>query len=286
LTRFSSSMTRIVTGLLLAATVVYIVLWGPLYAMVAAQLLFTFAGLWEFYRLSELTGAPPRQFLGYLIALACMEVSHADAGMTRLGYLRLSYFSRDNLLAGAGMLAVLWMAITIVPSMSKFRLLRSQWLATLLGICYVAIPLALLVWIWRQQDGPFHLLFTMVVIWAGDTAGYFIGKHFGKHKSSPHISPNKTWEGTIASFLAALLVGGITAGYSWLRAGYAELLLLAAALNVAGQLGDLAESALKRSAGVKDSSNLIPGHGGVLDRIDALLFAAPVLWYYWLWRVS
>jgi phosphatidate cytidylyltransferase len=159
-------------------------------------------------------------------------------------------------------------------------------MATLIGVVYVAVPLGLLVWVWRQPDGPFYTLFTLGVIWASDTMAFFIGKNFGKHKSSPHISPNKTWEGTIASFIAALIVGLVTAKYFWGGNGYAEFLILAAALNVAGQLGDLAESALKRSAGVKDSSNLIPGHGGVLDRLDALLFAAPVLWYYWLWHTA
>lgn len=149
---------------------------------------------------------------------------------------------------------------------------------------YVALPLALLVWVWLQSDGPFHVLFTLVVIWVGDTAGFFFGRAFGKHKSSPRISPNKTWEGTAASFAAALLVGLVTGVYFWGGDSLAEPIVLAGLLNIAGQLGDLAESALKRSAGVKDSSQLIPGHGGVLDRIDALLFAAPVLWYYWLWK--
>ncbi|MGH9784126.1 MAG: phosphatidate cytidylyltransferase [Terriglobia bacterium] len=104
------------------------------------------------------------------------------------------------------------------------------------------------------------------------------------HKSSPRISPNKTWEGTAASFAAALLVGLVTGLYFGGNDSVAEPIVLAGLLNIAGQLGDLAESALKRSAGVKDSSQLIPGHGGVLDRVDALLFAAPVLWYYWLWK--
>jgi phosphatidate cytidylyltransferase len=158
--------------------------------------------------------------------------------------------------------------------------------ALIVAVLYVGVPLGLLVRIWQQEDGPFYLLFTLIIIWTGDTAGYYIGKNFGKHKSSPRISPNKTWEGTVASFVAALLVATIAAFYFWGGNQPAELIVLAGLLNVAGQLGDLAESGLKRRAGVKDSSNLIPGHGGVLDRIDALLFAAPVLWYYWLWKTN
>ena len=150
----------------------------------------------------------------------------------------------------------------------------------------MAFPLALLVWVCLRYDGPYWALFTLAVIWVGDTAAFFIGGAFGKQKLAPRISPGKTWVGAGASLAAAMLAAAVAARFFWEGSGYAEPVLLAIALNLAGQLGDLAESALKRNAGVKDSSHLVPGHGGVLDRIDALLFAAPVLWYYWLWKVS
>lgn len=265
-------MQRIVTGILLIAAVVSLVLWGPAYLLIAASLLIGLLGLWEFFRLSEGAGVPPFRASGYLVAAAW-------------GFVPLFDLSPVRILAGLALLAMVWLTITLLPGMESVRLLRSSRFATLLGVVYVTIPLCLLVWVWKQYDGPFYVMFALVVIWAGDTTAYFIGKNLGKHKSSPRISPNKTWEGTIASFVAALLVGLIYARYFW-DDGYVEPILLAAALNIAGQFGDLAESALKRSAGVKDSSNLVPGHGGVLDRIDALLFAAPVLWYYWLWQAG
>ena len=185
--------------------------------------------------------------------------------------------------------AMLFLMVLLVAAMLPGRALADYLKsvsATLLGVLYVAVPLCLLVWVCVQRDGPYWTLFTLIVIWVGDSVAFFVGSNFGKHKSSPRISPKKTWEGTAASFGAALGVGLLYALFFWEGDRPWQLVVFAALLNVAGQLGDLAESALKRSAGVKDSSQIIPGHGGVLDRIDALLFAAPVLWYYWLWKAS
>ena len=150
---------------------------------------------------------------------------------------------------------------------------------TLLGVIYTTIPLSIIVWVKSQPGGGPLALFTMAAVWASDSTAYFVGKAMGRHLAFPRISPKKTWEGVAGSVAGALLVGvgsHILYFHDW------TVIVLALAVNVAAQLGDLAESALKRSAGVKDSSQLVPGHGGVLDRIDALLFAAPLLWYYWL----
>jgi len=266
-------MKRILTGIVLIPLVLALVLFAPPYLMVAVQLAIALVGVWEFFRLQEAAGFRVLRLPGYFFTAGLSL-------LTILGYIRfLTPF----------ILAVLFCALLMLAAMlPKYPL--QNYLGTVTGSffgpIYVSVPLAMLVWVWMDYDGPYHVLFALVVIWTGDTAAFFIGKNFGKHKSSPRISPNKTWEGTIASFLAALVVSIFTAKYFWGGNGYAELLVLAAALNVAGQFGDLAESALKRSAGVKDSSKLIPGHGGVLDRIDALLFAAPVLWYYWLWHTG
>jgi len=134
------------------------------------------------------------------------------------------------------------------------------------------------------QAGPFLLLFSLVIVWIGDTAAYFVGRTVGRHPLAPHLSPKKTWEGSAASLVAALLAGLAFRYRVNVEPGH--LLGMAAAGNVAGQIGDLLESAYKRSAGVKDSGALLPGHGGVLDRIDALVLAFPVVWYYWLWIYS
>jgi phosphatidate cytidylyltransferase len=168
------------------------------------------------------------------------------------------------------------------------------------------MPMAFLVEIRQQWSGAFLLMYLLLVVWAGDIFAYFVGKSLGRHLMSPRISPKKTWEGALASLIASLVVGMLLYNYALpistallnahlieRRDGFFALqnppllqaLLLTAALNVAAQLGDLVESLIKRGAGVKDSGAILPGHGGMLDRIDALLFAAPVLWYYAVWRV-
>ena len=147
------------------------------------------------------------------------------------------------------------------------------------GLLFVALPLSFGVPLeGMARVGPKLLLFALVLVWAGDTAAYFVGRSMGRWKMAPNLSPNKTWEGAAANLLASLVVGIFFA--RWTGIGLRSMLPGAALANVAGQLGDLAESAYKRSAGAKDSGGLLPGHGGMLDRVDALVFAVPVVWYY------
>jgi phosphatidate cytidylyltransferase len=113
----------------------------------------------------------------------------------------------------------------------------------------------------------------------GDTAAYFVGRGIGRWKMTPHISPNKTWEGAAANFLGALLVAAVF-GYWAMGIPPAHMLAMAAVGSAAGQIGDLFESSWKRSAGVKDSGSLLPGHGGLLDRVDSALFTMPVVYAY------
>ncbi|HEX6805962.1 MAG TPA: phosphatidate cytidylyltransferase [Terriglobales bacterium] len=174
------------------------------------------------------------------------------------------------------------------------------------GFVYIALPMACLVQLREQWQGAILLLYLLLLVWAGDIFAYFIGKPFGRHRMSPRISPHKTWEGSVASVAASIAVGAILFRYAvplssaLLRAGLIErkdgifsasqlslfeVIVVSMVLNVAAQLGDLVESLIKRGAGVKDSGAILPGHGGMLDRIDALLFAAPVLWIIVSWRV-
>jgi phosphatidate cytidylyltransferase len=160
----------------------------------------------------------------------------------------------------------------------------------LFGLIYIAYPLTLIPLLWKQEDGPALVLFLMVCVWTGDIAALYIGRAFGKRKLAPRLSPGKTWVGSIASIVGSMLAAGIVIaiadaltarGNTLLHISEPiwQSLLLAAILNIAAQLGDLLESAIKRGAGVKDSGTMLPGHGGILDRIDALLLAAPVLWF-------
>ncbi len=160
----------------------------------------------------------------------------------------------------------------------------------LFGLIYIAYPLTLIPLLWKQEDGPALVLFLMVCVWTGDIAALYIGRAFGKRKLAPRLSPGKTWVGSIASIAGSMLAASLVIliadtltarGDTVLHISEPlwQSLVLAAILNIAAQLGDLLESAIKRGAGVKDSGTMLPGHGGILDRIDALLLAAPVLWF-------
>ena len=160
----------------------------------------------------------------------------------------------------------------------------------LFGLIYIAYPLTLIPLLWKQEDGPALVLFLMVCVWAGDIAALYIGRAFGKRKIAPRLSPGKTWLGSLASIAGSMLAASLVVFISNTLIAHGNTLLhisqppwqsilLAAIVNIAAQLGDLLESAIKRGAGVKDSGTMLPGHGGILDRIDALLLATPVLWF-------
>ena len=147
------------------------------------------------------------------------------------------------------------------------------------GLLFIALPLSAVVRIHAlDRIGPKLLLFTLLLVWVGDTLAYFVGRSFGRMPMAPQLSPKKTWEGAAANLLGSAIVGVVL--FSWLDIDAFQAVFMACLANVAGQAGDLLKSAYKRGAGVKDSGTLLPGHGGILDRIDALILAAPVVWYY------
>ncbi|MGH9789886.1 MAG: phosphatidate cytidylyltransferase [Candidatus Acidiferrales bacterium] len=145
------------------------------------------------------------------------------------------------------------------------------------ALLLIALPLSYMVRLHGLEDGRVWLLFTLALVWVGDTLAYFIGR-VGRLLLAPQISPKKTWEGAAANVVGSLLAAAVFS--MWLDVGVMHLFTIAMLASVAGQLGDLLESAYKRGAGVKDSGALLPGHGGMLDRVDALIFAVPVVWVY------
>ncbi|HZU23234.1 MAG TPA: phosphatidate cytidylyltransferase [Terriglobales bacterium] len=168
---------------------------------------------------------------------------------------------------------------------------------SVLALPYIALTLGSLVLLKDLEFGPFLLIYLFIVVWSGDIFAYYAGRALGKHKLAPRISPGKTWEGAAASFVGSIVLGTLffhfaapitalmfrmhaLANVSTEPRSLATIVGLSAVLNVVAQVGDLLESFVKRAAGVKDSGVMVPGHGGLLDRIDALLFAAPLLWYY------
>lgn len=149
-----------------------------------------------------------------------------------------------------------------------------------LGILYICLPLSLLLALREVSNGNTWIFFVLAVVFSGDTGAFYGGRFFGKHKLYPSISPGKTWEGSVGGLLASILAALPFFLFTHLSESVLPLIGLAACLSIAGQVGDLAESMMKRVHGVKDSGNILPGHGGVLDRIDGLLFAIPVLYFF------
>jgi phosphatidate cytidylyltransferase len=188
--------------------------------------------------------------------------------------LSLTAESELRLLVGLSALAGVGLGGLVLLSRTPLGETLESLGALAFGLPYFAVPLAC---IYRlHQNDPWLVVLLLGVVWVGDTAAYYVGRRFGHHKLAPTISPKKSWEGAVAGFAAALL--GAAAWGVW-RLGRLDpaLLLVAGAMAAAAQIGDLVESMLKRASGVKDSGHVLPGHGGILDRCDAVLFAAPVL---------
>jgi len=267
-------MKRILTAAFLILVVVLLIFRGQPWMLTLASALIAELAAYEYMRLANTGGAQiPVWWMLFgtaVVFLFTLPNFHNEAELPALSALALF------LLAWTGFREPL---DRVLPDAAR----------GLFGLVYVAYPLTLIPMIWNRDDGKPLLLFLMVCVWSGDIAALYVGRRWGRHKLT-RLSPNKTWEGTFASVggsllagLAVVLAGNLLSTYEsntvlhivepvWQSA------VLAVIINVAAQLGDLLESAIKRGAGVKDSGTILPGHGGVLDRIDALLVAAPVLW--------
>ena len=163
---------------------------------------------------------------------------------------------------------------------NKVKVSIDQVAYTLFGVLYIAGLSGYYLLIRNLEEGVAFIFSLFLIVWLGDIAAYYWGKNFGKKPLAPLVSPNKTIEGSIAGLVGSLLAGIIAARWLLDHIMIGHCLLIALLCGIIGQFGDLAESLLKRYTGVKDSGNTIPGHGGVLDRIDSLLFAGPVFYLY------
>jgi phosphatidate cytidylyltransferase len=252
-------MRRVLTSLVLIPLVVYIVLLANWWLVAAVVSLVACACFYEYRNLAAAYGYGAPSILGYAAGLLIL-FANADPWP----WLVLA-------LAGLIALALAMRAQDLSQSLPRAALL-------VMGIVYVfgcwrcALPL--------RERNPHWLMYALLVSWAGDIGGYYIGRKFGKRRLSQRISPNKTWEGTVASLVCSAAIAGaylvrFVPGVSTIQA-----VVLTLAANAAGQLGDLGESVIKRGAGVKDSGSLLPGHGGMLDRVDSTIFVLPVVYAY------
>jgi phosphatidate cytidylyltransferase len=164
-----------------------------------------------------------------------------------------------------------------------------QWIADIgravLGPIYICLPLAMLILIDMCPQGHIWIFFLLIVIFANDTGAFYSGRLLGKHKLYEAVSPNKTWEGAVGGLVGSLIAALIFLYFFKINELKPSILILVLLLSAMAQIGDLAESMLKRIYGIKDSGKILPGHGGLLDRIDAILFSIPVLYVYITWTI-
>ena len=276
--KMKNLMVRTLSGLVLVTVFVGAVL-GSQWSFGALLLLILVGGQTEFYKLARETGLSPQRWMGLAVGVLLFA----------LNFIVFRQFSRsvtDE--AGGAVLYLLLYIGLLLPTLFVCELFRRSATplanlgATLLGVLYVAVPLSLLLYVpvlagdgvWRPET----VLCYIFIIWANDVFAYLVGMTFGRHRLCERLSPKKSWEGFFGG-LAGAVVTGLAAAYA-LDANYWVWGGLALVASLSGVAGDLVESMFKREAGVKDSGQVIPGHGGVLDRFDALLLSAPYVFLY------
>jgi phosphatidate cytidylyltransferase len=295
-------MKRVLTAVVLVPLVLLVVFRAPLWLFSLVVAGIVLLALHEYLGIAKAAGLKPFKLLTYAMALLPFVLlwinwpSENASHKVSFDFFFLPYW-----------LYVLMAAAIVfgVPLVFRKNLLAGlgSCAASLLGLVYVGVSLALLVCLRANELEEFLVVFVLFSVWAGDVAAYYVGRSIGKHKLAPVVSPNKSWEGAIASIVASVVTAILVIHFRfqiaeafksyWMKSGESwtfyhpirrsllgHATILGILTNVAAQFGDLFESALKRGAGVKDSGTLLPGHGGILDRIDALLFAIPVAWYY------
>lgn len=251
---------RLITALAGIPIIVAAVLAGGGWFLAVAVIVGLLAG-WEFDRMARLKGYAPNQAL--LLVMIVLVL------LTAFWSLNLS----THMVTAALVLSLSWQ---LFRAGSKTPTV--DWAVTLAGILYIGWSLAHLVALRQLPQGQAWVWLALLVTWAGDSFAYLAGSRWGRHKVWPRLSPKKSWEGLLGSFAGGLLLAALV--IFWFELPWTPTLLAGIAIPAVAFFGDVAESMLKRDAGVKDASSLLPGHGGILDRIDSLLFVA-ILVYYW-----
>jgi phosphatidate cytidylyltransferase len=285
-------MKRVLTAVVLVPVVLLVVFKAPLWLFALAVAAIIILALHEYLGIAEAAGLKPFKWLTYIMGLLPFVLRWISGWPVERQYNKISF---DLLFLPNWLIVFLASAVVFgVPLVFRkdLRMGLASVATSLLGVVYIAVSLSLLVCLRGGQSTKILVIFVLFSVWAGDIAAYYVGRSIGKHKLAPVVSPNKSWEGAIASVIGSVAFAALVFHFQpqisklflvppWAsRAAWTHIIGLGILANIAAQFGDLFESALKRGAGVKDSGTLLPGHGGILDRIDALLFAIPVVWYY------
>lgn len=275
-----SSLGQRVISALVLLPVVLLLVWWSYWSVVVVVLALIVVSLLELYGAFAHDDAQPRQAVG----IAC--------GLLLGGAVTLQQIDGGDLVAPALMLMIIGSLVAELIRPTERRAL-SSWALTLAGALYISwlfshfmllrtldTPLAggLLAPL-RIESGAAWIYTVLMITWLQDTIAYFVGRYFGRHKMAPVLSPKKTWEGAVGGMLGSILGALLALWLLGLPLAPGAAVLLGLVGGLVGPLGDLAESLIKRQAGLKDAGHLIPGHGGMLDRVDSLLFTAPILYY-------
>ena len=269
-----TNMSRVITAIILLPILVASILFQRLMPLfVALALVAMVLGLYEFWWLARKQQMKPDVVVGYAAAAALFVAF---------------YFNALEFLLLILLLFIIAALIAATLRGAPFDKMLASLGATVLGVMYVALLgghlVALRTGINTEPGFQAHIIallsFFFLVIMGSDTGAYYTGRAIGRHKLAPSISPGKTWEGAVGGIAASLLMAVLAHYWFFRDLPLKWALALAAVMNVFGVLGDLTESALKRGAGAKDAAHILPGHGGLLDRLDSLLFNAPLIYYF------
>lgn len=304
-------MQRVLTAIVLIPLVVLAVFKAPLwlYALILAALALGCAS--EYLNVAQAHNLQPLRVLTYMSILAVIGdyylsvVIRGLRGTNATGWqvLRDPIYQYEILLVLVS--ALPFIMLVVAMQTEDLRQALPSAAVSYMAVPYIGITLGFLLFTRALiPDGAFAVFYFLLVVWVGDICAYYVGRAMGKRKMAPRVSPGKTWEGATASVIGSMITGTLllvynapiaAALYRWKLLSSGSVLeaspqpapnaiwmaiLVSVSINIAAQLGDLVESMMKRGADLKDSGTLLPGHGGVLDRVDALLLASPVLWYY------
>ncbi len=284
--KLKNFIVRTLSGIVMFAVLLGATL-GSKWSFGALVMLIALGGEWEFYRFAKKAGYSPQRPLGLV----------AGATIVAIAFTMMMFINKDSslpIISVTLMMSMILFVMLLVPLMFICELYRKSPTpianigSTLTGVIYVALPMSLLLFIplmlSRGEWQPWSIIFYIFIIWANDVCAYLFGITMGKHRLFERISPKKSWEGFIGGLLGAMAMGYVAA--TFLDGNFVVWIGMALIAAVTGVFGDLVESLFKRSVDMKDSGNIIPGHGGWLDRFDALILSAPFVFIYLMFCIN
>ena len=262
--RTSNLLARVITAAF-ALPVIFAIIWfgGPLLSIAVAAI--AVVGVLEFYTLLSMRWRSPATLIGL--------------GLTALFLVGAAFFAQVVLPVLAAATVVLCLGVLYLKQRQQLKFVGPvMWGG--LGAFLIAWPLCHFILLRDLPEGRYWVFYSLATVFAADTGAYFVGKAVGRHKLAPRISPNKTMEGAGGGIAAAVVLGTLAHTLMGLPGALAPIIVLSAIVALVSMMGDLAESYLKRRVGAKESGKLLPGHGGVLDRLDSVVFTVPLVYYY------